>query len=188
MSAAPKGIGVSFAWQGAVNWGGLIENGGCYVGVVELQIQGAKTEITVVLPHYEMVAGKLYKFPFECTQYGDRVTVVYGHRLRNTIKETHPQILDLKVEQVAKLSLKAAFFEESPRKGPATLDMATGRITHQTYMLRRDFPVALDIPSKLEVGQHYQLLVTSASTEAADLSATLKKMEKVEKKEEGKAQ
>ncbi len=188
MTATSSNVIINFAWKGPASWGGPTEEGGCFVGIVDLKIKDAKTEVSVHIPHYDISADKIHKFAFHCIKYGDQTNVFHGQAFKNVLKESYPDLLKLKVEQVKNLTLKAGLFEESPRKGPLSMDTVTGKITQQTYVVRNDHAVKLTLPENLEIGQTYCLMIRSASAEFADLSATLVKQEspKAGGKQEGK--
>lgn len=144
MSAVSDKIHLSFAWKGPS--GKLPQWGSLYIGVIDLLFKNAVTEVSVRIPE---TASLDKKIPFTC------------RKLQGIFpQETHPDVLQLTVEQVQQLTLKAGVFEESSRRGPATMDRS-GKITYQTSLIRSDRDIKLKIPEKLEVTQKYCLLITS---------------------------
>ena len=174
--AAP-GIGekiiLNFGWEGPSRWRGGWSHGGLDVDSVGLEFKGAKTAISVDIPDNisTIIAQKL---PFTCRRYHEAELELNSRAFKPVTKETHPDSLKVTVEQIRTLRVKAVFFEESPRKGPAIMD-SSGQITREKYVLRLDREVKLKLPEELEIGQTYTLVVTSNDL---SLSARLTKEER----------
>lgn len=174
MSSAPvatsEKIVLNFAWTGPNIWHGGSSRGGLDVRVVDLVFRGAKTDISVHLPqNINPVAPQ--KFSFTCRKYHDTEMELSGRRFKPLAKETHPDSLCVTTEQVRNLTVKAGFFERGRPIGPKVMD-SSGRITQQETVRRSDRNVRLEIPEELELGQTYNLVVSS---EDLSLSARLVK-------------
>src|SRR3990167_5565016 len=158
VSVATSGkIVLNFAWTGPNTWRGGSSYGGIDVRVVGLVFKGATTNISVHLPeNINPVAPQ--KFSFTC---------------HKSCKETHPDSLCVTTEQVRNLTLKALVFEKGRPIGPMVMD-SSGRITQQTTLRRSDRAIGLEIPEELELGQTYNLVVSS---DDLSLSACLVKEE-----------
>lgn len=153
--ATSEKIVLNFAWTGPNTWSGGSSRGGLDVRVVDLVFKGATTNVSVHLPeNINPVAPQ--KFSFTC---------------RKSWKETHPDSLCVTTEQVRNLALKAGVFEKGRPIGPKVMD-SSGRITQQETLRRSDTPIELEVPEELELGQTYNLVVSS---EDLSLSARLVK-------------
>jgi hypothetical protein len=159
ISATSEKIILNFGWKGPSSWQGGWTHKGLDVGIVDLVFKDAKTEISVHIPD-GIAPAATQKLSFTCRRYQDTEWEVGGHKFKPLAKETHPNLLQVTVEQIRNLTIKAGIFEESPYKGPAIMD-SSGKITREKRVLRSDNDVKLEIPEELEIGQTYTLVVTS---------------------------
>lgn len=144
-------IVLNFAWTGPNTWLGGSSRGGLDARVVDLVFQGATTNVSVHLPEniYPIAP---QKFSFTCRKLMKPFLLQW--------KETHPDSLCVTTEQVRNLALKAGMFEKGRPTGPMVLD-SSGRITQQETLLRSDISIDLEVPEELELGQTYNLVVSS---------------------------
>ena len=150
---------LNFGWKGPNKSDGGWSQGGLDVSVVDLKFKDAKTEISVHIPD-EISPSKVQRLPFTLRKYGEKEWELNDHKFKPLLKETHPESLQVTVEQIHNLTIKAGIFEKSPYQGNAIMD-SSGKITRETRILRTDSDVKLEIPKELEIGQTYCLLVTS---------------------------
>jgi|GEM_PF-1551610 len=185
MASAPvatsEKIVLKFVWTGPNNWRGGSSRGGLDVRVIVLVFRGAKTDISVHLPE-DINTFALQRIAFTCRKYHDSTIELFGRQSRLLAKETHPKSLSVTVEQVRNLTVRAGFFEQGRPIGPKVMD-SSGRITQQSTVLRNDRNVSLEIPEELELGQTYNLVVSS---ENILLSARLEKETVASPSAEGK--
>lgn len=172
---------LNFGWEGPTSWRGGPFRGGLDVGVVDLLFKNAKTDISVHIPE-NISPSTIKKLPFTCRRYQETEMEIRGRKFKPLAQETHPNSLKVTVEQMRHLTIKAGIFEESPHKGPATMDHS-GRITYEKRLLRSDREIKLEGSEALEIGQTYSLVVTSNDF---SFSARLLKEEKAKGKEEKK--
>jgi hypothetical protein len=165
---------LSFGWKGPSSWHGGRSHGGLDVGVVDLVFKNAKTDISVPIPD-NISPPTVQKFPFTCRRYHEAEWELNGRRFKPLAQETHPDLLNVSVEQIRNLTVKAGIFKESPHQGPAIMD-SSGKIMREKRALRSDREIKLEVPEELEIGQTYTLVITSHG--AALIEARLIKEEK----------
>lgn len=157
-------IVLNFVWKGPNSQGGRCAEGGTNIGIVDLKIKGAKTEISVNLPdNINPIVPQ--KISFSCRKY-----------IGGWYQDTHPDSLCLTIDQVHNLTVKAGFFTKGQPFGPMLKDPVTGRFAQQETVRRTDREVVLAMPENLEMGQTYRLVVSSDVN--LSLSARLVKVEK----------
>lgn len=158
-SAISEKIILNFCWQGPSDWRGGLFNGGMDAKIVDLIFKDAKTEISVHIPE-KISPSIIKKLPFTCRRYRETEWELNGQKFKPLAKETHPNLLQVTVEQIRHLTIKVGIFEESPHNGPAIMD-SFGRITREKRVLRSDTEIKLEGLEGLEIGQTYNLVVTS---------------------------
>ncbi len=164
---------LNFGWEGPSSIDGGWSRGGLEVGIVDLVFKNSTTEVSVGIPD-DISPITAQVLPIKCREDGGT-----GGEINVFSRTTQYERLEVTVEQIRNLTLKAGFFSESPYKGNATMDHL-GNITHERRVLRSDREVALEVPEELESGKCYTLIVTSDQLE---LSARLeKRKEEAERK------
>jgi hypothetical protein len=172
--ATGEKIILNFGWEGPSSWHGGWSHGGLDVGVVDLVFKNAKTEISVHIPD-NISLSTVKKLPFTCRRYHETECELNGRKFKPLTQKTYPDSLNVTVEQIHNLTIKAGIFEKSPHKGPAIMDSSSGKITREERVLRSDREIKLEVPKELEMGQTYSLVVTSSDL---SLSARLLKEER----------
>lgn len=165
---------LNFGWQGPNSKYGGWSEGGLDVRVVDLLFKNAKTEISVHIPE-KISPIAVQKLSFTCRRYHEQEWELNGRKIKPLAKESHPDLLNITIEQIRNLKIKAGFFEESPHKG-SVITNNSGVITREKRELRSDRDVKLEVLEKLEIGQIYSLVITSNNL---SLSARLIKEEEV---------
>jgi hypothetical protein len=170
-SATNEHIIMNFRWKGPNRTDGGWSKGGLDVKIVDLVFENAKTDISVHLSD-DLPSSTSRTFPFTCRRYHETENEIRGHKFKSLAKETHPDSLKVRLEQIDGLTLKARFFEKSPNRGPAMCDSSTGKIKYEKRILRTDEKIELEVPKLLEAGATYTLVVKS---DDLSLSARLKR-------------
>ncbi len=145
-----------FKWEGPCSSHNMQRD----VGVVDLIFKNTKDQVSVSIPEKGSSHQKQF-LPFTLR------SIHPVHPLLN--KERSSEALQLTIEQIKNLTLKAGIVEQSSKKGPATLD-ANGKVIHQIFFERYDLEMEIEFPETLEEGQSYCLTVNS---EENDLTAKL---------------
>lgn len=175
-------ITLSFGWQGPNQWHGGWDNGGLDAKVVDLKFANAKSDISVHIPD-NISPTTIQKFPYTVRRYSEQEMEIDGRKFKPLKSETTPEFLNVTVDQIRNLKLKIGIFEQSPNKGPMIMDNK-GRITQEKRVLRSDRKIQLELPTMIEVGQEYSLVVASKDF---SFSAALVKAVKVAPQEGKKA-
>lgn len=162
-------IWINFGYRGPCSYNGGYHNGGIDVRVVDLVFENAKMKICVHIPK-TVNPRQINELPFCCHRYEEVKNKGYSINCPIIIKETHPETLQVTMEQIRNLKLVAGLYEEVENKRMIFKD-SFGNVTYEKGALRTDCPVALEIPENLENDNDYVLVVTSQNQ--ASLSAHL---------------
>ncbi len=143
MSTSEKII-LNFAWEGPNTRSGRSFRESQDIRVIDLAFKGAKTDIIVYLPeNISPVTPKKFSFTS-----------------REPFKETHLDSLSVTIEQVRSLVLNACVFEKERETGSVVMNPLR-RIIQDENLIRRAKPIGLEIPKELELGQTYNIVVSS---------------------------
>lgn len=146
-------ISINFGWQGPSCQGGGWANGGLDVNIVDLQFQSVITAVSVLIPN-NIPPGVLQKIPFNfCINLNQ---LRDGSKVVKTI-ETRRDLLDVSVERMRNLTLRAGFLQRNPND--------------RLNSTRTNIDVPLNLPEQLVAGQTYRLVVKA--NEHLFLSASL---------------
>jgi hypothetical protein len=146
-------ISINFGWQGPNRQGGGWTNGGLDVNVVDLQFQGVRTDVSVLIPD-NIQPGMPQKIPFNC-----RVNLNKPREGSQVVKtiESCRDSLDVSIERMRNLALRVGFLQRNPND--------------RLNSIRTDIDVPLTLPEELVAGQTYCLVVKA--NEHLFLSASL---------------
>jgi hypothetical protein len=172
-STTNEKVHLNFVWEGPSSWQGGWTREGLDIRVVDLIFKNAKSKISVNIPE-NTPASTVKTLPFICRTYHETECEIKGRKFKPLAKETHPDILNVTIEQIRNLTIKAGIFEESPNHGPSFVDQF-GKITREKRILRSDSDIKLELPEELEMGQTYSLVFTSKDF---SFSARIQKEEK----------
>lgn len=135
---------MNFAWEGTSVWSGGISQGGLAVKVIDLIFEGATTQISVHLRD-AIQAGETRQLSFTC---------------RKEHRETTPELLRVKIDQIRNLTINAGVFEKSSYQGTRTMDRL-GNVHVEERVCRSNRNVELELPQELEAEQTYCLRIIS---------------------------
>lgn len=138
MAIEREAISLSFAWKGATVKEPLS------IQVVQLVFQNSGAEVSVNLPQ-EPPKKRLSSLRFICD---------FGSR-RNTSER-----LNVEIKLVRTMEVKVGVFEPGPSRGPRMMS-PSGEVFCQETVRRRDHSIPLTLPKDFEIGQKYQLVVSS---------------------------
>lgn len=162
LASSHGSITLNFAWKGPNSIrGGASTAGGLEVSFVDLNVSGSKGRVSVSLPK-DIHPDTELKLPFRGTHLGNIEGVEFaGSSLKMT------------TDHIRNLVVVAGFFE----KGEVFARVVGyNGITTEHHDFRRSFEIIkLSIPSDLEMGQTYKLVVSSMSSIGLRLSANLVK-------------
>ena len=128
------------------------------VGVIDLKIAGATSLVSVSLPKDGLKVSEARQIEFRHTQRAK--TSWNGKETWINLKETRPECLNLKVDQIRNMKLVGGFFEPGRPIGSVML-YSDGRRHQQQSVLRSDRSITLSLPSTLEDGVPHRLIVNS---------------------------
>ncbi len=130
-----ESVPISFGWTGPTS----AYQGQLNIRVVDLAFKDEKTNLFVKIPE------NLPPLEISSLNFTER-PVLKGRAVTLLGREALKETLDLTIEQIRNLTLKAGLFEDNTKMG---------------IVIRSDREIPLTLPKKFETGKTYRLLVTS---------------------------